>query len=85
MIPRSHDLINAREATATLLEQLGLKAYLFEVEANEDAWLVRIEWARNGDWQTVALPVQWDALLDSRSNSKVRSSLLEQWRGQLMN
>lgn len=85
MIPKSRELINAREATATLLDQLGLNTYLFEVEADGDAWLVRVEWARDGEWQTVSLPVQWDTLLDSRSDSKVRASLLKQWRDQLMN
>lgn len=85
MIPKSRELIDAREATATLLDQLGLQAYLFEVEAGEDAWVVRVEWARNGDWQTLALPVQWDTLLDSRSDTGVRRALLEQWRDQLLN
>lgn len=85
MIPKSRDLIDAREATAALLEQLELKAYLFEVEADEDVWLVRVEWAHNGDWQTVAMPVQWDQLLASRSDNKARDSLLNQWRSQLIN
>lgn len=83
MIPSSRDLIDAREATSALLEQLDLKAYLFEVEADEDAWIVRVEWARNGDWQTVAMPVQWDQLLNSRSDAKARDTLLRDWRGQL--
>lgn len=85
MIPKSHDLINAREATAALLEQLDLKTYLFEVEADEDAWIVRVEWDRDGEWQTAAMPVQWDQLLTSRSDKATRQNLLKQWRSQLVN
>lgn len=85
MIPKSRELIDAREATAALLEQLNLKAYLFEVEADEDAWIVRVEWDRDGEWQTLAMPVQWDQLLDSRSDSDTRETLLKQWRSQFVN
>lgn len=39
------ELNEARDTVQTLLEQLGLAAYLFEVEPRTDHWEVRVECA----------------------------------------
>ncbi|MGQ9427183.1 hypothetical protein ACXYTJ_16040 [Gilvimarinus sp. F26214L] len=83
MTPSARELIDAKEATAELLEQLDLRAYMFEVEAGEDAWEVHLECARDGDWQTVAMPVNRDQLLASRSDASTREALLAEWRSRL--
>lgn len=72
-------LIEAREVTSGLLEQLGLEAYLFEVEPREGPWEVRVECARNGQWQSATLAVDIVRLLDSRADAAVRARMLADW------
>jgi hypothetical protein len=73
---RLHD---AREITAGLLEQLGLDAYLFEVEPRDGPWEVRIECARPDGWQTVLLAVEIERLLDCARDGAERARLLRDW------
>lgn len=72
-------LIEAREVTSGLLEQLGLEAYLFEVEPREGPWEVRVECAHNGQWQSATLTVDVVQLLSSRGNGALRARMLEDW------
>jgi len=76
----SEDLLQAREATQALLEQLGLSTYLFEVEPQEVAWLVRIECAVNSVWQSTTLDVNKQELLKSRTDKDMFQLLLDEWR-----
>lgn len=75
----ARELFDAREATAELLEQLDLDAYIFEVEPCEGPWKVHIECAHTGGWQTVTLAVERDELLASRSNEHARRALFDSW------
>ena len=77
----SEDLFQARDATQALLEQLGLSAYLFEVEPREVAWQVRVECAVNSGWQSTTLDVDKQELLNSRTDKEVFQRLLAEWRG----
>lgn len=79
----AHDLIEAKEATAELLEQLGLDAYIFEVEPCEGPWEVHIECAHSGGWQTIAIAVEREQLVASRSDQADRDALLKDWRERL--
>ncbi|MCW8195151.1 hypothetical protein F6455_10170 [Proteobacteria bacterium 005FR1] len=79
----ARDLIDAKEATSELLEQLGLDAYIFEVEPNEGPWEVHVECAHSSGWQTVAIAVDRERLLASRSNEADRQALLDDWRERL--
>jgi hypothetical protein len=60
---------------------LGLQAYLFEVELHGDQWKIEVECASEEGWKTVTLEPDWDRLLESRNDSKVRHVLLKSWRG----
>jgi len=62
-----------------VLDQLGLTAYLFEVEPHEGAWEVRIDCGRLSDWQSTTLAVDGKRLLSSCTNEAVRAELLEEW------
>lgn len=79
----ARELMEAKEATAELLEQLGLENYVFEVEPGEGPWEVHLERPYDGDWQTVAIAVDRDRLLASRSSEAERQSLLADWRQRL--
>jgi hypothetical protein len=77
------ELAQAKEAVSTLLEQLGVAAYLFEIEPREDRWSLRIDCALDEGWQSVALPVDKSLLVASRNDVLVRERLLNEWRPQL--
>jgi hypothetical protein len=79
----TEDLIQAKEAAAALLEDLGLTAYVFEVEPRAPLWEVRVDCAFGEGWQTVILAVDKDRLLASRRNALARTQLLADWRGRL--
>lgn len=72
-------LSDAREITAGLLEQLGLEAYLFEVEPRDGPWEVRIECAQADGWQTVLLAIEVECLLGCRHDGPERARLLAHW------
>lgn len=78
----TRDLARTKEAVAALLEQLGLSAYLFEVEPRGDGepWTVRIDCAAQEGWQSLSLPFDADRLLGSEAEARVRSDMLSEWR-----
>lgn len=76
-------LTEANEATAGLLDQLGLDAYLFEVEPREGPWEVHVDCALGDGWQSLTLPVDMTRLLDTRSNEALRLQVLKDWRARL--
>lgn len=77
------DLKGATEAARALLEELGLEAYLFAVEPREGDWELKLECALEEGWQTIALPVELDLLLASRTETDARARLLSSWGGRL--
>ena len=77
------ELTNAKEAAARLLEQLGLEAYLFEIEPGEERWHLQVECAIDGGWQSTTLPVDKALLLASREDTAAQNQLLAQWRERL--
>jgi hypothetical protein len=77
-------LTQARDTVQTLLEQLGVKAYLFEVEPRTDHWEVRIECAPDSGWQSSIFNVDDDWLSACRTDTAARSALLAEWRKHLM-
>ena len=79
----ARSLNDAREITAGLLEQLGLDAYLFEVEPRDGPWEVRIECARPDGWQTVLLAVEIERLLGCARDGAARTRLLRDWAARL--
>jgi hypothetical protein len=78
------DLMQAKDAVGRLLEQLGLKAYLFEVEPSGKVWQVRIECATRDGWQTLRLEIDAPRLRDCAVDSAVKGEVLRQWRERLV-
>jgi hypothetical protein len=69
-------LAEARETVGNLLEQLGLGAYLFEVEPRADRWEVRVECALDSVWQSSVFSLEDKTLRASRTDRTVRDQLL---------
>jgi len=72
-------LTEARDTVQTLLEQLGLAAYLFEVEPRTDHWEVRVECAPDSGWQSSVLDVDEGWLTACRTDADAREKLIEKW------
>jgi hypothetical protein len=77
------ELVEARDTVQDLLEQLGLAAYLFEVEPRSDRWEVRVECAPDSGWQSSVLSVDEAWLAACRTDATARKKLLEEWRRHL--
>ena len=73
------DLAKARESANTILEELQLDAFIYEVEPRDDVWELTIECACevDGGWETITLQVPKRMLLDSFENDKVKQQLFE--------
>lgn len=67
----------------TLLEQLGLTTYLFEVEPRTDHWEVRVECAPDSGWSSSVLSVDENWLTACRTDVSARDKLLDEWRRHL--
>lgn len=83
MVVSTLELAQARQAAGSLLEELGLEAYLFEIEPKEGEWELRLECAMPGGWQTLRLPVEKDTLLAARDDAAIRSNVREAWQSRL--
>jgi hypothetical protein len=77
------ELTEARDTVQSLLEQLGLAAYLFEVEPRPDHWEVRVECAPDSGWQSSVLNVDEHWLAACRTDVAARDQLLKEWRKHL--
>jgi hypothetical protein len=77
------DLRRAREAAEDLLEEMGLAAYLYEVEPGEGVWWVRVECAVAEGWQVAELPADHGQLLAAPGDARIREGLLADWGGEL--
>lgn len=80
----TRELAQAKDATNVLLEEIGLSAYVFEVEPRSGPWHVRIDYASGGVWQSLTLPVESAELIDVVSNNAARRKLVERWRKALV-
>jgi hypothetical protein len=78
------ELAKARGLTAELLEELQLGDYLFELDAFEDDWQLRLDCASAGGWTSLRLPIDRERLLASAdAGSEARRTLLDEWRQRL--
>lgn len=77
------ELAKAREIVKQVLDELGLEAYLFEVEPDEHELEIKIECAMKEGWERVKIPVLKELLLSLSEDSDAYQSLLKEWRGVL--
>lgn len=74
MAANTEQLIEARERINGVLEQLGVDAYLFEVEPRGDGWELKVECAIDEGWGSFSVALS-ELLL---SDAAARAVLLEQ-------
>lgn len=78
-----NELAQARETVGQLLGELGLDAYVYEVEPREGHWQVRVECAVAEGWETCLLSADKEYLLRGADDAVARRVLLDDWRSAL--
>ncbi len=80
------DLITARETANTILEDMRLDAYIFEVEPRNENWELTIECACeiDGGWKRITLRVHKKMLLQSFIDEDVKRDLFNYWEKRLV-
>lgn len=75
-----NELARAREVAGAILEELGLDAYMFEVEPGDRQWEIRVECAVQGGWEVVRLRAAKEYLLRGDEDAVAHQVLLDTWR-----
>lgn len=74
-----NELARAREVVGGVLEELCLDAYIFEVEARDGQWEIRVECAVADGWETCLLKADKEYLLRGSDDAVVHALLLDNW------
>ena len=77
------ELVDARETVRSLLDDLQIGSYLFEVEPKEDDWEVHIDCRAGDDWQSTVVRVGRTRLASIGKEPTGREQLLAVWRRRL--
>ena len=85
MILTTEELVIAREAANAILEELGLDAYLFEVEPQNAHYELKVECACeiDGGWVSTTLTVPKEKMLAGFDDMKIKHQLFEFWSKKL--
>ena len=73
----------AREAVERILDDCGLRAFVYTVEPKVEGWLLIIDCAADGGWQSITLPVDAAELSASLHDAAVRDKLRREWQPHL--
>lgn len=79
MILSAGELDRARDISGSLLEELRLDAYLFEVEPVNGHWEIRVECAVAEGWGTCRITVDRETLPRAAVESAERRRLIDDW------
>lgn len=77
------ELTRAREAVDSILGELHVDAYVFEVEPNSEIWEIVIECAIAEGWQRIKLSASRENLLRCMDDAVIYQSLIAMWRDRL--
>jgi hypothetical protein len=77
------EILNAREAVERILEEAGLRAFVYTVEPKAEGWRLSIDCAAEGGWQSITLPVDGAELGASLHDRALREKLRRQWEPRL--
>jgi hypothetical protein len=73
------ELAQAKDAAKSILEEIGLDAYIFEVEPTGNTWSMKIDCAMDDGWESLTLQVDKDLLLSALENPNAREVILKTW------
>jgi hypothetical protein len=79
----TQELRSTQQAVEGLLEELGVRAFLYTIDQKDAGWTLNIECAVDGGWQTKVLPLDPHALAASLRDPELRARLREDWQSRL--
>lgn len=81
MTVTTEELVMARETANAILEELGLDAYLFEVEPKNAHYELKVECAceTDGGWVSITLNVPKEKMLTGFDDLEIKRPLFEYW------
>lgn len=77
------ELAQMRATVTHVLDELGLAAYLFDIEPMAGQWQIKLECASAGGWATFLLSADKDYLLHGSEDAVAHAVLLDNWRDTL--
>ena len=77
-------MAQARETLSTLLEEIGLANYTFDIEPKEGQWQVNVECAIDEGWESFQLTASAEYLSRGKDDAILHQFLLDEWGGALM-
>jgi hypothetical protein len=77
------EISNIRALVADLLDDIGLKSYEFNIEQDQNNWIVSADFPHRGQWQTVDLRVDKTLLRHCLTHEKMRERLRSVWKNRL--
>lgn len=83
MPPSTAELAFARETTARLLEELAMQNYLFDLEPGEGEYVLTVECAGDGAWETTRVVLPQARVHEARSGRGAYRELLQELRERL--
>ncbi len=83
MAMTSRDLIQARLLIGDILDDLGLDAYLFEIELRDGFWELKVECAVDEGWGSYRVALDEQQLQAGFTDESARKALQEQCRKSL--
>jgi hypothetical protein len=83
MPPLAQDIRSARKAVERVLKEIGVRGFVYTVEQKEAGWVLSVECATDGGWQTLSWRVDPAELNASLGDSAVRAKLRADWEPRL--
>ena len=77
------ELTNIRVLVGDVLDGIGLRSYVFNVEQEENDWIVSVDFSHRDEWQAVDLRVDKQMLRDCLVNTQARDNLAALWQTRL--
>ena len=80
MSPYAQDMRASRAAVERILGELGLREFVFTIEASGPGWRLRVDCRTPEGWQTIELRADLAELRASLRDDALRGRLRDAWR-----
>lgn len=77
------ELSDVRVVVERLLDEIGLRSYVFNIEQDEHCWIISVDFPHRDEWRARDLRVDKKALSDCLQNPESCQSLKSAWKSQL--